>query len=48
MNGRLRKMKIKPAPFGQSETSDKLKYNAMRALRRAQKLAGKIAIKLSA
>lgn len=41
LNGRLRKMKIKPAPFGESPTSDQMKYNAVRALRRAQKLTGK-------
>ena len=41
LNGRLRKMKINPVPFGQSPTGDKVKYNAMRALRRAQRLTGK-------
>ena len=41
MNGHLRKLKINPAPFGESQSGDKLKYNAMRALRRAQKLTGK-------
>ncbi len=41
MNGHLRKMKINPAPFGESATSDALKYNAMRALRRAKKLTKK-------
>lgn len=41
VNGRLRRLKLRPAPFGHSALGDSLKYNAFRLWRRAGALAGK-------
>jgi hypothetical protein len=40
VNGKLRRLKLRPAPFGHSALADNLKYNAARVLRRAKLMSG--------